>query len=610
MSTEYNIIKKLHGVKDKSDRIDEATFQVNDKRYTSGFGNYFCNGNPIAKEEYEKARDVYMFKPDRDAKVRKARKETDEVTKRILDKAMQLGAKKPARDYGTRYGYDKEGELKYCYAKGDILPKTETPQDVARAIDDLFDAAVYNLTTTKKGYNDIYADAIKIMQDAVEVELPTTTALKFDYMKVLDTHHNKHAQVNEGLGVRTEAAILAKLFENKDDEDADEEDLDEAGFTTNGKVYKSAFGRYSCDGKPITRDEYFKARDSYDPSDGPVSITKFASAESLKRFKGDELPKNGWLSGKLYPNASYHDLAEAPAKALKSGNLKGFTYEGTAHEDYHTTYHTFKTSRGDRGVLEVSQSMNDPDYWEWRMHLGLAAKDLLKDIDKIGLKDERSSTNDKEGDIQDLDEAGFTANGKVYKSGFGRYSCDGKPISREEYVQARQEYDAGGSSSSNTEVGAKKAESPKKDEPVTARKDFYDAGNFKELGKGNFNDDMMFLNHKAKDGSTVRIQYGDKSETYARKTSRGWKTDDGRWISANDIASAARDGAKVKVNHMVKSKIETDYDRISKDNAEKSAKIKPADLDQVNRHSAKRAGDFMNKLYHDTMHPTKGSNNS
>lgn len=425
MSTGSNIIKRLHGVKDEPEHINEASFQVNEKKYTSGFGNYFCNGNPIAKEEYEKARDVYMFKPDRDAKVRKARKESDEDTRNVLDKAMQLGAKKPARNYGTKYGYDKQGEFKYCYAKGDILPKTESSQDVARAIDDLFDAAVYNLCTTKKGYNDIYSDATKIMQDAIGVELPTTTALKFDYMKILDTHHNKYSQIHEGHGVSTEDSIIARLLESRYEDNEDEDDL--------------------------------------------------------------------------------------------------------------------------------------PD--------------------------------------EDLEESGFTANGKVYKSGFGRYSCDGKPISRDEYAQARQDYDA-------AKVEPKK-DTSKDDRPTTARKDYYGTGNFKELGKGSFQDDMTFLVHKVKNGATVKIRYGDKSEVYARKAGRGWKTDSDTWIDANAIASAARDGAQVKVNYMVKSTVETDYDRPLKQDKEKMDKTPEADLDQVNRHSAKRSGDFMAKLYHDATHKPK-----
>jgi hypothetical protein len=47
-------------------------------------------------------------------------------------------------------------------------------------------------------------------------------------------------------------------------EESDEiEELTEASFQFGGKTYKTAWGRYSCDGKSITRDEYLKASNAY-----------------------------------------------------------------------------------------------------------------------------------------------------------------------------------------------------------------------------------------------------------------------------------------------------------------------------------------------------------
>lgn len=47
-------------------------------------------------------------------------------------------------------------------------------------------------------------------------------------------------------------------------EESDEiEELTEASFQFGGKTYKTAWGKYSCDGKSITRDEYLKASNAY-----------------------------------------------------------------------------------------------------------------------------------------------------------------------------------------------------------------------------------------------------------------------------------------------------------------------------------------------------------
>ena len=77
------------------------------------------------------------------------------------------------------------------------------------------------------------------------------------------------------------------------------------------------------------------------------------------------------------------------------------------------------------------------------------------------------------------------------------------------------------------------------DSSHTARQDFYDAGNFKDLTATDFNKNMDKV-QGAPVGSTARIRYADKTETYVRKTSgTGWTADTGRTMTNNDVASAA-----------------------------------------------------------------------
>ena len=46
---------------------------------------------------------------------------------------------------------------------------------------------------------------------------------------------------------------------------------------------------------------------------------------------------------------------------------------------------------------------------------------------------------------------GFELGGKKYSSGFGRYTCDGKSISKEEYMKASTQYKGGNVSSKSSE---------------------------------------------------------------------------------------------------------------------------------------------------------------
>ena len=93
------------------------------------------------------------------------------------------------------------------------------------------------------------------------------------------------------------------------------------------------------------------------------------------------------------------------------------------------------------------------------------------------------------------------------------------------------------------------------DSSHTARQDYYDVGNFKDLTATDFSKNMDRV-QGAPVGSTARIRYADKTETYVRKTSdTRWTTDTGRTMTNNDVASAAdvTTGAKVRLNTMVKT---------------------------------------------------------
>lgn len=66
----------------------------------------------------------------------------------------------------------------------------------------------------------------------------------------------------------SEREILTRLNENLNKKDdpvthINDEELYEAGFELGGKVFKSAFGKYSIDGQPISAEDYHKASDEY-----------------------------------------------------------------------------------------------------------------------------------------------------------------------------------------------------------------------------------------------------------------------------------------------------------------------------------------------------------
>ena len=81
---------------------------------------------------------------------------------------------------------------------------------------------------------------------------------------------------------------------------------------------------------------------------------------------------------------------------------------------------------------------------------------------------------------------GFELGGKKYSSGFGRYTCDGKSISKEEYMKASAEYKGGKTSSFNTSTNIKadgekksgKEDADKVTEVIPTSKDYHISGGF------------------------------------------------------------------------------------------------------------------------------------
>jgi hypothetical protein len=77
-----------------------------------------------------------------------------------------------------------------------------------------------------------------------------------------------------------------------------EEELTEASFQFGGKTYKTAWGKYSCDGKPITRDEYLEASKAYKNSN------KIGYRERIKNTinKNDSKIKNPMINNRVNLN--------------------------------------------------------------------------------------------------------------------------------------------------------------------------------------------------------------------------------------------------------------------------------------------------------------------
>lgn len=78
--------------------------------------------------------------------------------------------------------------------------------------------------------------------------------------------------------MNSEREIVKRLFESKDIEvDPRDEELEEASFEAGGKHYSCAFGRYSCDGEPISREDYFRAKEGGSAPSGGASVDSKSS---------------------------------------------------------------------------------------------------------------------------------------------------------------------------------------------------------------------------------------------------------------------------------------------------------------------------------------------
>lgn len=99
-----------------------------------------------------------------------------------------------------------------------------------------------------------------------------------------------------------------------------------------------------------------------------------------------------------------------------------------------------------------------------------------------------------------------------------------------------------------------------------ARKDYFGVGNFYHIGrKGDFSKDMEFIKSRGS-GVTAELVYGDKSREYACKIAPNkWKTDSGKTLSDNDIASVAYDDGKATINYMIKNKPDNEFKSFNED---------------------------------------------
>lgn len=99
-----------------------------------------------------------------------------------------------------------------------------------------------------------------------------------------------------------------------------------------------------------------------------------------------------------------------------------------------------------------------------------------------------------------------------------------------------------------------------------ARKDYFGVGNFYHIGrKGDLSKDMEFIK-SMNSGVTAELVYGDKSREYACKIAPNkWKTDSGKILSDNDIASVAYDDGKATINYMIKNKPDNEFKSLNED---------------------------------------------
>ena len=96
---------------------------------------------------------------------------------------------------------------------------------------------------------------------------------------------------------------------------------------------------------------------------------------------------------------------------------------------------------------------------------------------------------------------GFELGGSKYSSGFGRYTKDGKSISKEEYMKASAEYKGEKPSSSNTSTNAKadgEEKEPKRS--IIPAKDYHTTGGFPGGSQYDIRHQTMEVSYPHRDG--------------------------------------------------------------------------------------------------------------
>lgn len=98
-----------------------------------------------------------------------------------------------------------------------------------------------------------------------------------------------------------------------------------ASFELAGKKYSSAFGRYKCDGKDISREDYLKASQSYKAS----TNTKTSKHTAVSSFSGD--------SGKQLADNIGKDIANKLGKVkVQSMSDKAIVFQSDEYKGLDT----------------------------------------------------------------------------------------------------------------------------------------------------------------------------------------------------------------------------------------------------------------------------------
>lgn len=219
--------------------------------------------------------------------------------------------------------------------------------------------------------------------------------------------------------MNSERNIIKKLFENK----MKEEELEEAGFDAGGSHYSCAFGNYTKDGEPISREEYFSAKgedvkggnegDGEGPTHiGPdvISSALETMTKSLKNAKVnkydnyDEITTEGGADPKFMSNLS---------KAMNTAGYKVEDY--VSAEDSDDGYAMFKFVNKDKP--EGQRTI--------KVYKGADENDLNIIIDKKGYLEDKKN-DDTKSELRSFTKYDWMGYGGAYKlpSGKEPMICD------------------------------------------------------------------------------------------------------------------------------------------------------------------------------------------